>query len=88
MRSIVLTSRGTPAADAIRRIRVSAVTSDRWRPGFGGLKSDYVKRLEDLETEHARLWRAVSEVIADHRISRSSTSSHGASQARSPDPYT
>jgi putative transposase len=50
----VLTSQGTPIVDAIRSIGVTEVTYYRWRNEYGGLKSDQVKRLKDLETENAR----------------------------------
>ena len=53
----VLTSQGKTAAEAIRSIGVSEVTYYRWRQEFGGLKSDQVKRLKDLETENTRLVR-------------------------------
>ena len=36
-------------ADAIRQIGVSEVTYYRWRQEFGGLKTDQVKRLKELE---------------------------------------
>ena len=48
----VLTSQGMPIADAIRSIGVSEVTYYRWRQEYGGLKTDQVKRLKDLETEN------------------------------------
>jgi hypothetical protein len=38
-------------ADAIRQIGVSEVTYYRWRQEFGGLKTEQVKRLKDLELE-------------------------------------
>jgi putative transposase len=47
----VLTSQGKNVAEAIRSIGISEVTYYRWRQEFGGLKSDQVKRLKDLETE-------------------------------------
>ena len=47
----VLTSQGRSVADAIRSIGVTEVTYHRWRQEFGGLKSDQVKRLKDLEME-------------------------------------
>ncbi len=56
----VLTSQGRSVAEAIRSIGVTEVTYYRWRQEFGGLKSDQVKRLKDLETENTRLRRAVS----------------------------
>jgi transposase-like protein len=64
----VLTSQGQSVADAIRSIGVTEVTYYRWRQEFGGLKSDQVKRLKDLETENARLRRAVSDLTLDKLI--------------------
>ena len=37
-------------------------------PGFGGLKSDQVKRLKDLETENSRLRRAIADLTLDKQI--------------------
>ncbi len=64
----VLVSQGQSLADAIRQIGVSEVTYYRWRPEYGGLKSDQVKRLKDLELENARLRRAVSDLTLDKLI--------------------
>jgi transposase len=64
----VLTSQGKSAAEAIRSIGVSEVTYYRWRQEFGGLKSDQVKRLRDLEAENTRLRRAVSDLTLDKLI--------------------
>jgi putative transposase len=64
----VLTSQGTSVADAIRQIGVSEVTYYRWRQEYGGLGSAQVKRLKDLETENARLRRAVSDLTLDKLI--------------------
>jgi putative transposase len=64
----VLLSQGTPIADAIRSIGVTEVTYYRWRNEYGGLKSDQVKRLKDLETENARLRKAVSDLTLDKLI--------------------
>ena len=64
----VLTSQGQSVADAIRSIGVTEVTYSRWRPEFGGLKGDQVKRLKDLETENARLRRAISDLTLDQLI--------------------
>ncbi len=55
-------------ADAIRTIPVTEVTYYRWRQEFGGLKSDQVKRLKDLETEDTRLRRAVADLTLDKLI--------------------
>ena len=48
----VLVSQGQPIADAIRQIGVSEVTY--YCQEFGGLKSEQVKRLKDLELENSR----------------------------------
>jgi hypothetical protein len=45
----VLVSQGQNMVDAIRQIGVSEVTYYRWRQEFGGLKTEQVKRLKDLE---------------------------------------
>ena len=47
----VLVSQGQNQADAVRSIGVTDVTYYRWRQEYGGLKTDQVKRLKDLETE-------------------------------------
>ena len=64
----VLSSQGMPVADAIRQIGVSEVTYYRWRQEYGGLKSSQVKRLKELETENARLRKAVSDLTLDKLI--------------------
>ncbi len=64
----VLVSQGHAVADAVRSIGVTEVTYYRWRQEFGGLKSGQVKRLKDLETENARLRRAVSDLTLDKMI--------------------
>ena len=58
----VLVSQGQSIADAVRSIGVTEVTYYRWRQEFGGLKSDQVKRLKDLETENTRLRRAIADL--------------------------
>src|ERR1044072_458981 len=66
----VLMSQGTPVAEAIRSIGITEVTYYRWRQEYGGLKSDQVRRLKDLETENMRLRRAVSDLTLDKLILR------------------
>src|SRR4051812_37242016 len=61
----VLTSQGQGVAEAIRSIGVSEVTYYRWRQEFGGLKSDQVKRLKELETENTRVRRAEAGLTLD-----------------------
>src|SRR6516162_11778530 len=64
----VLVSQGQNMVDAIRQIGVSEVTYYRWRQELGGLKSEQVKRLKDLELENSRLRKAVSDLTLDKLI--------------------
>jgi putative transposase len=64
----VLVSQGQSQADAVRSIEVTEVTYYRWRQEYGGLKTDQVKRLKDLETENARFRKAISDLTLDKLI--------------------
>ena len=64
----VLHSQGMSMADAIRQIGVSEVTFYRWRKAYGGMKSDQLKRLKELEKENERLRKAVSDLTLDKLI--------------------
>ena len=64
----VLVSQGRSVADAVRAISVTEVTYYRWRQEYGGLKSDQVRKLKELETENGRLRRAVSDLTLDKMI--------------------
>jgi transposase-like protein len=63
-----LVSQGQSQADAVRSIGVTEVTYYRWRQEYGGLKTDQVKRLKDLETENTRLRKAISDLTLDKLI--------------------
>ena len=47
---------------------MSEVTYYRWRQEYGGLKTEQVKRLKELETENSRLRRAISDLTLDKLI--------------------
>jgi transposase-like protein len=64
----VLISQGTSVADAIRQIGVTEVTYYRWRNEYGGLKTDQVRRIKELEKENLRLRKAVSDLTLDKLI--------------------
>ncbi|MBM3645374.1 MAG: transposase, partial [Alphaproteobacteria bacterium] len=53
----VLQSQGQSTGKAVRQIGVTETTYFRWRREFGGLKTDQVKRLKELEAENTRLRR-------------------------------
>src|SRR3982750_4425243 len=64
----VLVAQGTPVADAIRAIAGTEVTCYRWRQEYGGLKSDQIKRMKELETENQRLRKAIADLTLDKLI--------------------
>lgn len=70
----VLVSQGRTTADAIRSIGVTEVTYYRWRREFGGLKTDQVRRLKELETENSRLRKAVADLTLDKLILKEAAS--------------
>ena len=70
----VLVSQGKTVADSVRSIGVTEVTYYRWRKEFGGLKLDQVKRLKELETENARLRKAIADLTLDKLILKEAAS--------------
>jgi putative transposase len=70
----VLTSQGRSVAEAVRSIGVTEVTYYRWRQEYGGLKSDQVKRLKELEKENVRLRKAVSDLTLEKLILKEAAS--------------
>jgi len=64
----VLHSQGMTMAEAIRQIGVTEVTFYRWRKEYGGLKTDQLKRLKELQKENERLRKAVSDLTLDKLI--------------------
>jgi transposase-like protein len=59
---------GKTVAQVCQALEVSEVTYHRWKAQFGGMKSDAVKRLKDLEEENRRLKRAVADLTLDKQI--------------------
>ena len=70
----VLVSQGQSVAEAIRSIGVTEVTYYRWRQEYGGLKSDQVRRMKELETENQRLRKAVADLTLDKLILKEAAS--------------
>ncbi|APT34814.1 low calcium response locus protein S [Methylobacterium phyllosphaerae] len=64
----VLVSQGQSVGDAIRTTNVTEVTYYRWRKGYGGLKSDQVRRMKDLETENQGLRKVIADLTLDTLI--------------------
>ena len=72
----VLVSQGQTVADAVRAIGVTEVTYDRWRQEYGGLKSDQVRRMKELETENQRLRKAIADLTLDKLILQEAARGH------------
>ena len=53
---------------------MTEVSYYRWRREFGGLKTDQVKRMKELEAENARLRRAVADLTLDKLILKEAAS--------------
>ncbi len=70
----VLVSQGQSVAEAVRSIGVTQFTYYRWRKEYGGLKTDKVKRLKELEKENERLREAVSDLTLEKLILREAAS--------------
>lgn len=64
----VLLGQGSNLDQTLREIGATKNTYYRWRKDYGGLKLDQAKRLKDLETENARLKRAVADLTVDNQI--------------------
>ena len=64
----VLTGQGKSISEAVRTIGVTDTTFVRWRAEYGGMKSDQVRRLKELELENTRLRRAISDLTLDKLI--------------------
>jgi hypothetical protein len=64
----VLVSQGQSVGDAIRTTGVTEVTYYRWRKEYGGLKSDQVRRMKDLETENQGLRKVIVDLTLDTLI--------------------
>ena len=64
----VLLSQGTTVSQVCKRIGVAEQTYYRWRKAYGGMKVGQAKRLKELETENARLTRAVADLTVDKLI--------------------
>ena len=64
----ILQGQGLTIVQAVKRLGVSEQTFYRWRKEYGGMRIDQAKRLKELETENARLKRAVADLTVDKQI--------------------
>ena len=64
----VLLGQGETVGQVCKQLGVVEQTYYRWRKAYGGMKIDQAKRLKELETENARLKRAVVDLTVDKLI--------------------
>lgn len=67
-------SQGASVPEAVRAIGVTQQTYYRWRKEYGGMEVNQAKRMKDLETENARLKKAVAELTLDKLILKEAAS--------------
>ena len=61
-------SRGVKVPRVCRKIGVTEQTYYRWRKEYGGLRTEQVKKLKELEKENARLKKLVADLSLDKQI--------------------
>jgi putative transposase len=59
---------GASVPEVARELGVSEATFHRWRKRYGGMQTDAMKRLRELEKENDRLKRIVAEQAVDISI--------------------
>jgi putative transposase len=59
---------GLSVADATRQMGISEQTFYRWKKIYGGLESDQVRELKQLQDENTRLKRLVADLSLDKVI--------------------
>ena len=64
----VVIGQGKTIAEACKALGVTDKTYFRWRKTHGGLRIDQAKRMRELETENARLKKAVADLTVDKII--------------------
>ena len=64
----VLVGQGASIAEACRKIAVTEQTYYRWRKEYGGMGTEQLKRLKELEKENARFKRVVADLSLEKAI--------------------
>ena len=64
---------GQTVPEVCRVLGVAEQTYYRWRKESGGVRTDQVKRLKELEKENARLKRVVADLALDKAILKEAT---------------
>lgn len=59
---------GIPVKDIARELGISEATFYNWKAKYGGMEASDVKRLKDLESEHAELKKMYAELCIENRV--------------------
>ena len=59
---------GQTVEETCRSLGIADSTYHRWRNQYGGMKTDEVKRLKELEKENERLKKLVADLSLDKQI--------------------
>lgn len=59
---------GMAVSDLVRQVGISEQTFYRWKKQYGGLQSDQVRELKQLQEENARLKKLVADLSLDKAI--------------------
>jgi putative transposase len=62
-----MSGQGKTIAEVCKQLGITYKTYFRWRKSHGGLRIGQAKRMKELETENARLKKAVAEITI-HKI--------------------
>ena len=63
-----LLSAGKSVEKACRELGVSPATYQRWKSEYGGMRTNALKRLKELEKENGRLKRVVADLTLEKAI--------------------
>ena len=61
-------AKGTKMPQVCRKIGITEQTYYRWRKEYGGVRTDQIKRLKEVEKEDARLKKLVADLSLDNAI--------------------
>jgi putative transposase len=64
----VLLAKGTKMPQVSRKLGITEQTYYRWRKEYGGVRTDQVKRLKEVEKQNVRLKKVVADLTLDNAI--------------------
>ena len=64
----ILLAKDMKMPQVCRKLGVTEQTYYRWRKEYGGVRTDQVKRLKELEKENVRLKKVVADLALDNAI--------------------